>query len=48
VRAGSTPDGRGLIVSSSRAILYAGSGDDFADAARQAALDVRESLLLRQ
>ena len=46
VRAGTTPNGRGLIVSSSRAILYAGRGDDFADAARQAALDARESLLL--
>jgi orotidine-5'-phosphate decarboxylase len=48
VRAGATPDGRGLIVSSSRAILYAGSGVHFAAAARQAALDVREALLLTQ
>jgi orotidine-5'-phosphate decarboxylase len=47
-RAGTTPDGRGLIVSSSRAILYAASGDDFAEAARHAALHVRESLLLPQ
>lgn len=31
---GARPDGRGLIVNSSRAILYAGAGDDFADAAR--------------
>ena len=31
---GARPDGRGLIVSSSRAILYASSDDDFADAAR--------------
>ena len=46
VQAGTTPDGRGLIVSSSRAILYAGSGEDFADAARTAALAVREALLL--
>ena len=30
VRAGATSDGRGLIVSSSRSILYASSGDDFA------------------
>ena len=41
-------DGRGLVVSSSRAILYAGSGDDFADAARSAALAAREPLLLPQ
>ena len=34
VEAGTTADGRGLIVSSSRAILYASSGDDFAEAAR--------------
>ena len=47
-RAGTTPDGRGLVVSSSRAILYAGSGDDFADAARIAALAAREPLLLPQ
>ncbi len=30
---GAAPDGRGLVVNSSRAILYASSGDDFADAA---------------
>jgi orotidine-5'-phosphate decarboxylase len=35
VKAGQTKAGTGLIVSSSRAILYASSGDDFADAARQ-------------
>jgi len=37
VREGSTDDGTGLVISSSRAILYAGSGEDFADAARSAA-----------
>ena len=37
VREGSTADGTGLVISSSRAILYAGSGEDFADAARVAA-----------
>jgi orotidine-5'-phosphate decarboxylase len=46
VQVGTTPDGRGLIVSSSRAILYAGSGEDFADAARTAALALREALRL--
>lgn len=34
VEHGSAPDGRGLIVSSSRAVLYASGGDDFAEAAR--------------
>jgi len=33
VRRGATPDGRGLLVSSSRAILYASAGDDYAVAA---------------
>jgi len=33
-----------IIVSSSRAILYAGAGDDFASAARQAALATRAAL----
>jgi orotidine-5'-phosphate decarboxylase len=44
VQAGRRADGRGMMVSSSRAILYAGDGDDFADAARQAALDTRDAL----
>lgn len=35
VQAGQTKAGTGLIVSSSRAILYASNGDDFAEAARQ-------------
>jgi orotidine-5'-phosphate decarboxylase len=46
VRAGATPDGRGLIVSNSRAILYASRGDDFAAAARIAAIDARTALAL--
>lgn len=37
VRAGRTADGTGLLVSSSRAILTASSGDDFAEAARRVA-----------
>ncbi len=37
VEHGASPDGRGLIVSSSRAILYASAGSDFADAARSEA-----------
>ncbi|GAB3334640.1 orotidine-5'-phosphate decarboxylase [Marilutibacter aestuarii] len=37
-------EGTGLIVSSSRAVLYASNGDDYAEAAAQAALDLRETL----
>ena len=40
--AGALADGTGLIVSSSRAILYAGNGADFAEAARAAALALRD------
>jgi orotidine-5'-phosphate decarboxylase len=35
VKAGRTKAGTGLVISSSRAILYASNGDDFAEAARQ-------------
>nr|WP_221282070.1 orotidine-5'-phosphate decarboxylase [Chiayiivirga flava] len=44
VRNGATPDGGGLVISSSRAILYAGSGRDFADAARAAAIEQRDAI----
>ncbi|NUO72662.1 MAG: orotidine-5'-phosphate decarboxylase [Frateuria sp.] len=44
LRHGRTADGAGLMISSSRAILYAGSGEDFAQAARQAALDLRDTV----
>ncbi|HEY8586224.1 MAG TPA: orotidine-5'-phosphate decarboxylase [Rhodanobacter sp.] len=44
LRHGCTPDGSGLIISSSRAILYAGSGEDFADAARRATTALRDSV----
>jgi orotidine-5'-phosphate decarboxylase len=44
VTAGRTPDGRGLLVNSSRAILYASSGDDFADAAGLAARTLRDQI----
>jgi orotidine-5'-phosphate decarboxylase len=43
VKAGWRPDAP-IIVSSSRAILYASSGDDFADAARREALKTRDVL----
>jgi orotidine-5'-phosphate decarboxylase len=45
VAAGATADGRGLMISSSRAIIYASSGDDFAAAARQAAIEARLATL---
>lgn len=44
VRHGATADGTGLLISSSRAILYAGNGPDFADAARAAALALRDEI----
>ncbi|WP_085314731.1 orotidine-5'-phosphate decarboxylase [Derxia lacustris] len=44
VRAGRTGDGTGMIISSSRAILYAGSGDDFGAAARIAAMATRDAI----
>jgi orotidine-5'-phosphate decarboxylase len=44
VKCGQTSTGSGLIVSSSRAILYASSGSDFASAARGAAASLREAI----
>lgn len=44
VKAGRTVAGSGLMISSSRAILYAGDGEDFADAARRAALATRDEI----
>jgi len=38
---GANADGTGLIISSSRAVLYAGSGEDYALAARAAAQKLR-------
>ena len=37
-------DGTGLVISSSRAILYASSGTDFAEAAARAARDLRDAI----
>ena len=45
VAAGARADGRGLMISSSRAVIYASSGDDFAEAARQAAVEARLAML---
>jgi orotidine-5'-phosphate decarboxylase len=44
VHNGKNPDGAGLIISSSRAILYAGSGDDYAQAARSATQVLRDEI----
>ncbi|HUB89086.1 MAG TPA: orotidine 5'-phosphate decarboxylase, partial [Dyella sp.] len=44
VRHGRTAAGTGLMINSSRAILYAGNGEDFADAARKATRDLRDSI----
>jgi orotidine-5'-phosphate decarboxylase len=45
VEAGARADGRGLMISSSRAIIYASNGDDFAEAARHAATEARLATL---
>jgi orotidine-5'-phosphate decarboxylase len=47
VEHGASPAGRGLIVSSSRAILYASGGSDFADAARAEAERTAADLRIR-
>jgi orotidine-5'-phosphate decarboxylase len=44
VRHGASSEGTGLIVSSSRAILYAGNGADFAAAARSATAALRDEI----
>lgn len=44
VRQGRNLRGRGLIINSSRGILYAGSGEDFAAAARRATLELRDTI----
>jgi len=43
---GATADGGGLIISTSRAVLYASSGADYAAAARSAALQLRDQINL--
>ncbi|MBU6377126.1 MAG: orotidine-5'-phosphate decarboxylase [Gammaproteobacteria bacterium] len=44
VHGGQRADGRGLVINSSRGILYAGSGEDFAAAARRATLELRAAV----
>jgi orotidine-5'-phosphate decarboxylase len=44
VRHAKTPDGTGLMVSSSRAVLYASAGEDYAEAAANAARALRDEI----
>jgi len=44
IKAGKNPAGRGLIINSARAILYASSGQDFAKAARAKATETRDTI----
>lgn len=44
VKSGRRTDGKGLVINSSRGILYAGQGDDFAQAARRATLELRAAI----
>jgi orotidine-5'-phosphate decarboxylase len=44
VSAGQTASGNGLVINSSRAILYAGQGSDFAEKARAVALATRDEI----
>ncbi len=44
VTAGVNPSGTGIIVNSSRGIIYANNGEDFAEAAREAASKLRDEI----
>ncbi|HAY26016.1 MAG TPA: orotidine-5'-phosphate decarboxylase [Candidatus Accumulibacter phosphatis] len=44
VAAGCTSSGNGLMINSSRAILYAGSGEDYAEASRVVARETRDAI----
>jgi orotidine-5'-phosphate decarboxylase len=44
VKSGQTAAGAGLVISSSRGILYASSGEDFVSAAREATLKLRDQI----
>lgn len=43
-----TPDGTGMAVNSSRGIIYAGSGKNFSEAVRKAAIDLRDEINLHR
>lgn len=42
LKVGKTSDGTGLIINSSRGIIYAGGGSDFAQASRKATIELRD------
>ncbi|WP_263081403.1 orotidine-5'-phosphate decarboxylase [Endozoicomonas sp. Mp262] len=44
VRNGLNSQGKGMIVNSSRGIIYAGSGNDFATSARQATIELKDTI----
>ena len=44
VSAGKTASGAGLMINSSRAILYAGKGEDYATSARKVAKETRDEI----
>lgn len=44
VKAGMSPLGTGMVINSGRAIIYASHGEDFAQAARQAAIETRDAI----
>ena len=44
VRSGVNADGEGLVINASRSVLYASSGSDFAEAARQATQRLRDEI----
>ena len=44
VRGGTDHHGRGAIINSSRGVIYASKGPDFAQAARQAAIELRDAI----
>jgi orotidine-5'-phosphate decarboxylase len=44
VQSGQNAAGAGLVISSSRSILYASSGEDFVSAAREATLKLRDQI----
>ncbi|PWQ93543.1 orotidine-5'-phosphate decarboxylase [Leucothrix arctica] len=48
VKAGQTANGTGLIISSSRGVIYASEGDNFASAARSVVVDLREKINLHR
>jgi orotidine-5'-phosphate decarboxylase len=48
VKAGRTADGFGLVLNSSRGIIYASNGEDFADAARAATKSLRDEINLHR